>query len=92
MNYSLSFSALLTAHLRTIPIAKRRYYGRVQQAVHDFLAMAPEMKRADTTGEKVQFFFDTSGVVVVEARRQDSKLHHFVDLYASKVETIEPKR
>ena len=54
--------------------------------------MAPEMKRADTTGEKVQFFFDTSGVVVVEARRQDSKLHHFVDLYASKVETIEPKR
>ena len=36
--------------------------------------MAPEMKRADTTGEKVQFFFDTSAVVVVEARRQDSKL------------------
>ena len=57
----------------TIPIAKRRYYGRVQQGVHDFLAMMPELAKADTTGEKCQFFFDTKGVVIVEARRQDSK-------------------
>ena len=57
----------------TIPIAKRRYYGRVQQGVHDFLAMMPELAKADTTGEKCQFFFDTSGVVIVAARRQDSK-------------------
>ena len=57
----------------TIPIAKRRYYGRVQQAVHDFLAMMPELAKADTTGEKCQFFFDINGVVVVAARRQDSK-------------------
>ena len=56
----------------TIPIAKRRYYGRVQQGVHDFLAMMPELANADTTGAKCQFFFDTSGVVIVEARRQDS--------------------
>lgn len=55
----------------TIPIAKRRYYGRVQQGVHDFLAMLPEIAKADTTGEKTQFFFDTSGVVIVQARRQD---------------------
>lgn len=58
---------------RTIPIAKRRYYGRVQQGVHDFLAMGPELVKAKTSAEKVQFFFDTNGVVVVEARRQDSK-------------------
>lgn len=57
----------------TIPIAKRRYYGRVQQGVHDFIAMGPELVKADTTGEKVKFFFDTDGVVVVEAKRQDSK-------------------
>jgi hypothetical protein len=58
---------------RTIPIAKRRYYGRVQQGVHDFLAMGPELVKANTSGENVQFFFDAKGVVVVEARRQDSK-------------------
>lgn len=58
----------------TIPIAKRRYYGRVQQGVHDFLAMMPELEKADTTGEKCQFFFDTSGIVIVAARRQDSKI------------------
>ena len=61
----------------TIPIAKRRYYGRVQQGVHDFLAMGPELVKADTTGDKVQFFFDVNGVVVVAARRQDSKYRLF---------------
>lgn len=55
----------------TIPIAKRRYYGRVQQGVHDFLAMMPELAKGDTTGQKCQFFFDINGVVVVQARRQD---------------------
>ncbi|CAB9528592.1 expressed unknown protein [Seminavis robusta] len=55
----------------TIPIAKRRYYGRVQQGVHDFLAMGSEMVKADTTGENVQFFFDVNGVVIVAKKRQD---------------------
>lgn len=57
----------------TIPIAKRRYYGRVQQGVHDFLAMMPELAKADTTGEKCQFFFDINGVIIVAKKRQDSK-------------------
>ena len=31
----------------TIPIAKRRYYGRVQEAVHEFLLMAPAVIKGD---------------------------------------------
>ena len=56
---------------RTIPIAKRRYYGRVQQAVHDFLAMGPDVVKGDMTANKIQFFFDPQGVVVVPAKRKD---------------------
>mmetsp|Transcript_19917 Transcript_19917/g.24599 ORF Transcript_19917/g.24599 Transcript_19917/m.24599 type:complete len:272 (+) Transcript_19917:161-976(+) len=54
----------------TIPIAKRRYYGRVQQAVHDFLLMGPAVVAGNLKDDKIQFFFDESGVVVVEARKQ----------------------
>merc|ERR1719444_237065 len=54
----------------TIPIAKRRYYGRVQEAVHDFLDMGPVMVKADMTDPKIQQFFDVKGTVVVEARNQ----------------------
>ena len=38
----------------TIPIAKRRYYGRVQEAVHEFLLMAPAMIKGDMTDPTVQ--------------------------------------
>ena len=38
----------------TIPIAKRRYYGRVQQAVHEFLLMAPAVIKGDLTDPTVQ--------------------------------------
>mmetsp|Transcript_15735 Transcript_15735/g.36144 ORF Transcript_15735/g.36144 Transcript_15735/m.36144 type:complete len:248 (-) Transcript_15735:260-1003(-) len=55
----------------TIPIAKRRYYGRVQQGVHDFLLMGPDIVKGDTTAEAVQHFFDPQGVVVVPAKRRD---------------------
>ena len=55
----------------TIPIAKRRYYGRVQQAVHDFLLMGPDVVKADMTAASIQFFFDEKGVVVVPAKRKD---------------------
>lgn len=56
----------------TIPIAKRRYYGRVQQAVHEFLEMGADfVKGADMTGQKVQTFFDPQGIVVVAAKRKD---------------------
>jgi hypothetical protein len=56
---------------RTIPIAKRRYYGRVQQAVHEFLDLGPEILKGDMTNSKIQTFFDVNGVVVVEAKRKD---------------------
>jgi len=55
----------------TIPIAKRRYYGRVQQAVHEFLAMGPAVVTGDMTSPEIQLFFDVEGVVVVPAKRQD---------------------
>lgn len=38
----------------TIPIAKRRYYGRVQEAVHEFLLMAPAVIKGDLMDPNVQ--------------------------------------
>ena len=55
----------------TIPIAKRRYYGRVQAAVHDFLLIGPLVVKGDMADEGIQHFFDPEGLVVVQARRQD---------------------
>jgi hypothetical protein len=55
----------------TIPIAKRRYYGRVQQAVHEFLDMGPIVVKGDMTVATIQTFFDPSSVVVVPAKRKD---------------------
>mmetsp|Transcript_59252 Transcript_59252/g.144865 ORF Transcript_59252/g.144865 Transcript_59252/m.144865 type:complete len:269 (+) Transcript_59252:212-1018(+) len=55
----------------TIPIAKRRYYGRVQAAVHDFLLIGPSMLNADMSAAPIQDFFDPQGLVVVEAKRKD---------------------
>jgi len=52
----------------TIPIAKRRYYGRVQQAVHEFLELGPEVVNGDIQGSTVQKFFDPQGIVVVPAK------------------------
>ncbi len=56
---------------RTIPIAKRRYYGRVQAAVHDFLLIGPAVVKGDMGAADIQNFFDPQGLVVVAARRQD---------------------
>mmetsp|Transcript_13616 Transcript_13616/g.19521 ORF Transcript_13616/g.19521 Transcript_13616/m.19521 type:complete len:266 (+) Transcript_13616:129-926(+) len=50
----------------TIPIAKRRYYGRVQQAVHEFLQMGPDVIRGDMTASSIQHFFDVTATVIVE--------------------------
>mmetsp|Transcript_74162 Transcript_74162/g.214837 ORF Transcript_74162/g.214837 Transcript_74162/m.214837 type:complete len:243 (+) Transcript_74162:158-886(+) len=55
----------------TIPIAKRRYYGRVQAAVHDFLLIGPVVVKGDMSAPEIKNFFDPEGLVVVEARRQD---------------------
>lgn len=46
---------------RTIPIAKRRYYGRVQQSVHEFLLLGPEIVKADFSQPMIQHFFDPQG-------------------------------
>lgn len=54
----------------TIPIAKRRYYGRVQEGVHEFLLMGPDVVKGDMTATSIQDFFDVTKTVVVEARNQ----------------------
>eukprot|EP00980_Cylindrotheca_fusiformis_P025896 scaffold14838_cov129-Cylindrotheca_fusiformis.AAC.1 len=54
----------------TIPIAKRRYYGRVQAGVHDFLLLGPEVVKANMGSDAIQSFFDPTSLVVVEARNQ----------------------
>lgn len=56
---------------RTIPIAKRRYYGRVQQAVHEFLDMGGSVVKGDMMDAKIQTFFDPQGALIVPAKRQD---------------------
>jgi len=55
----------------TIPIAKRRYYGRVQASVHEFLLLGPEVVASDFSQPKIQNFFDPKGLVVVKAKRKD---------------------
>lgn len=54
----------------TIPIAKRRYYGRVQQSVHEFLLLGPQVVKGDMTQADIKLFFDPLGIVVVAARNQ----------------------
>mmetsp|Transcript_8766 Transcript_8766/g.18759 ORF Transcript_8766/g.18759 Transcript_8766/m.18759 type:complete len:264 (-) Transcript_8766:166-957(-) len=55
----------------TIPIAKRRYYGRVQEAVHEFLLMAPAVIKGDLTDPTVQDFFDVTKTIVIEGKKKD---------------------
>lgn len=62
---------LFYSFFSTIPIAKRRYYGRVQQAVHDFLSMGPDVVKGEPQAAAIQFFFDPQGVVVVPAKKKD---------------------
>jgi len=57
----------------TIPIAKRRYYGRVQASVHEFLLLGPDVVKADFSAAKIQTFFDPKALVVVEAKIKDGK-------------------
>lgn len=74
LNTTLSHSSYLIPHTyRTIPIAKRRYYGRVQQGVHEFLAMGSDVVKGDMTVASVQGFFDPEGALLVPSRRQDIK-------------------
>ena len=68
---SLASGGATAGKYTTIPIAKRRYYGRVQQAVHEFLIMGPAVIAGDMTKPEIQHFFDVQGTVVVEAKRKD---------------------
>lgn len=54
----------------TIPIAKRRYYGRVQQAVHEYLLLAPDVIKGDMTAQSIQDFFDVEKTVIIGAKSQ----------------------
>jgi len=54
----------------TIPIAKRRYYGRVQEAVHEFLLLGPDVVKGDMTAPAIQDFFDVTKTVIIEAKNQ----------------------
>jgi len=53
----------------TIPIAKRRYYGRVEEAVHEFLLMGNDVVKGDMKAQSIQDFFDVKGVVIVPAKK-----------------------
>ena len=55
----------------TIPIAKRRYYGRVQEGVHEFLLMTPSLIKGDLTEQPVQDFFDVTKTIVIEGKKKD---------------------
>ena len=55
----------------TIPIAKRRYYGRVQEAVHEYLLIGPAIVKGEMEDPTLKLFFDKNGIVTVEAKRQD---------------------
>jgi len=50
----------------TIPIAKRRYYGRVQEAIRQYLILGPAIVKGDVSSGVVQQFFDKAGIVTVE--------------------------
>merc|ERR1712238_49184 len=57
----------------SIPIAKRRYYGRVQASVHEFLLLGPDVVKADFSAATIQTFFDPMALVVVAAKIKDGK-------------------
>ena len=50
----------------------RRYYGRVQQAVHEFLLMGPDIIKGDISTYSIQNFFDVTATVVVEGGKNMS--------------------
>jgi hypothetical protein len=50
----------------------RRYYGRVQQAVHEFLLMGTDIIKGDISAYSIQNFFDVTATVVVEGGKNMS--------------------
>ena len=66
--FIVCFLNFVLERLSTIPIAKRRYYGRVQAAVKEFLIMGQDVVQGDMSKPSIQHFFDTKGLVVVAAK------------------------
>jgi len=55
----------------TIPIAKRRYYGRVKQGVFEYLAVGDALKKGDlSSGTIDDFFADTILVSTAKQKKQ----------------------
>jgi len=55
----------------TIPIAKRRYYGRVKQGVFEYLAVGDAIKKGDLKSEAIDSFFaDTILVSTAKQKKQ----------------------
>jgi len=52
----------------TIPIAKRRYFGRVKQGVFEFLALGESIKKGDLQGDRISDFFADN--IKVQSARQ----------------------
>ncbi len=55
----------------TIPIAKRRYYGRVKQGVFEYLAVGAAVKKGDLSAATIDdFFADTILVSTAKQKKQ----------------------
>lgn len=55
----------------TIPIAKRRYFGRVKQGVYEYLGVGAALKAGDLQAAPIeQFFADTIQVSSAKQKRQ----------------------
>lgn len=52
----------------TIPIAKRRYFGRVKQGVFEFLLLGEAIKKGDLQGDAIQNFFSDN--LKIQSARQ----------------------
>lgn len=53
----------------TIPIAKRRYFGRVKQGVFEFLALGAAVKKGELSDPRITDFF-SDNIQVVSARQK----------------------
>jgi len=55
----------------TIPIAKRRYFGRVKQGVYEYLTVGAAIKKGELQAEPIEnFFADTIQVSTAKQKRQ----------------------
>jgi len=77
----------------TIPIAKRRYYGRVKQGVYEYLAVGVAVKKGELESADVDdFFSDTIQVSSARQKRQclnlDDKACMTQDKFSSRWEDM----